>query len=182
MSYEIKLTDAKTLNDRDGTWLCLLVDKPQIAYQFESEMKDKPYIAELKEYRERRSLDANSYCWVLIDKIAEVTGQNKTDIYRHCIKEIGGNSETVCVKENAAEKLIESWGKDKVGWIAESLESSKIEGCVNVKLYYGSSTFDTKQMSRLIDSVVQEAEQLEIETKTPEEIERLKSLWEEEQC
>ena len=54
---------------------------------------------------------------------------------------------------------------------------SKIAGCVNVVLYYGSSTYDSAQMSRLIDLVVQECQAQGIETKTPEELALLKEDW-----
>ncbi|MEE1017932.1 MAG: hypothetical protein UH824_00435, partial [Acutalibacteraceae bacterium] len=62
------------------------------------------------------------------------------------------------------------------GWVTDTTPS-KIGGCVNVIAYYGSSTYDTAQMSRLIDMAVQDCEALEIETKTPDEIARLVSLW-----
>jgi hypothetical protein len=51
---------------------------------------------------------------------------------------------------------------------------SKINGCTNVILYYGSSTYNTAQMSLLIDHLVQDAKALGIETMTPQELEALK--------
>ena len=54
---------------------------------------------------------------------------------------------------------------------------SKIEGCTNVVLYFGSSTYDSKQMSDLIDRLISEAKELGIETDTPEQISRYKSEW-----
>ncbi len=54
---------------------------------------------------------------------------------------------------------------------------SKIEGCVNVVLYYGSSTYDTKQMSSLIDQLIFDAKELGIETATPQELARYKEEW-----
>ena len=54
---------------------------------------------------------------------------------------------------------------------------SKIEGCKNVTLYYGSSTYDTRQMSRLIDLVVQDCKEQGIETMTPFELDALKERW-----
>lgn len=138
-----------------------------------AEIEDgKTYTVEIKPYHPRRSLDANAYAWTLIDKIAEKTGEPKTEVYRSAIREIGGNSDTVCVLERAADKLCEGWSKNGVGWLTERMPS-KIDGCVNVTLYYGSSTYDTAQMSRLIDLLVQDAKQLGIETLTPAELERM---------
>ena len=54
-------------------------------------------------------------------------------------------------------------------------------GYKRIVVYYGSSTYDTKQMSALIDSLVQEAQALGIETLPPAEIARLNSQWEERQ-
>lgn len=44
-------------------------------------------------------------------------------------------------------------------------------------LYYGSSTYDTAQMSRLINIIVEECKAQGIETRTPDEISKLVSLW-----
>ena len=131
---------------------------------------------EIKPFRKRRSLDANAYAWVLMDRLAEKIGESKEDIYREYIRNIGGNSEMVCVKNNAVERLREAWQKNGVGWQTETVKS-KLEGCTNVILYYGSSTYDSAQMSRLLDLIIQDCKQQGIPTETPDEIARLKALW-----
>lgn len=132
----------------------------------------KQYTVEIKEYRPKRSLDSNGYLWLLCDKIAERIGISKVEVYRKAIKEIGGNSDTVCVLEKAADALCNGWEHNGLGWITERF-SSKIDGCVNVTLYYGSSTYDSRTMSRLIDSLIEDAKELGIETMTPQELARL---------
>lgn len=139
---------------------------------------DKKCDIEIKEHRNRRSLDANAYFWVLCDKLAQHTSVPKTEIYRRAIKEIGGVSDTVCAKEEAADKLCKTWEQNGIGWMAERAES-KLEGCVNITLYYGSSTYDTAQMSRLIDNLIQECKDAEIETMTPMELAQLMEAWNE---
>ena len=166
---------AKVMVYDDESFLCVAIPNVE-ARRFVAEMKPIKYSLEIKEYRERRSLDANAYCWVLLDKLAEKLGVTKTEVYRAYIREIGGNSETVCVLEKAADKLIEGWSRNGVGWLAEKIPS-KIEGCVNVVLYYGSSVYDTKQMSRLIDIVVGDCKEQGIETLTPRELDALKERW-----
>ncbi len=136
----------------------------------------KEYIIEIKESRKRRSLDANAYFWVLVDKLSEVTKINKTEVYRNAIKEIGGTSETVCVKAEAVEKLCKAWTKNGLGWQCDVIDS-KINGCKCVVLYYGSSAYDTRQMSRLIDNIVQDCKAVGIETMTPDELQVLKAAW-----
>lgn len=134
---------------------------------------------ELKPFRARRSLDANAYAWVLIDKIAALHSITKEEVYRECIKNIGGNSEIVCVKNEAVERLCEGWRRNGIGWQTDTFPS-KIDGCTNVILYYGSSVYDSKQMHLLLDNLIQDCTALGIQTETPEMIARLKSLWEKE--
>ena len=130
----------------------------------------------IKKHTQKRSLDANAYAWVLIDKIAAKLGTTKETVYRETVRNIGGNSETICVKTEGVERLREGWHKHGLGWITDTMPS-KIEGCTNVILYYGSSTYDSAQMSRLITLLVQEAEQLGIEVRPDEEIKSLMEGW-----
>lgn len=130
----------------------------------------------IKPYRKKRSLSANAYCWVLIDKISEMTGIDKDEVYREAIRDIGGVSDTVCMIESAADRMSRIWKKNGLGWQTEILDS-KIDGCVNMVLYYGSSVYDTKQMSALINHVVEDARSLGIEVLTPDELERMVGKW-----
>lgn len=166
---------ARWTEDRDGLWLCL---KTNLARRIcEGMEQSKTYDVEIRRHREKRSLDANSYAWVLLDKLAEATGIPKEEIYREAIRGIGGNTETVCVMKEAAEKLREAWKHNGIGWMTDVLPS-KLPGCVNVILYYGSSTFDTKQMSRLIDGLVQDCKAIGIETMPPDRLSALLEGWE----
>ena len=139
-------------------------------------MKDGKLTIKINKYRNKRSLDANAYAWVLIGKIAEKTNVPKVEVYRSAIKEIGGNYDVVCAQDKAVEALRESWSKNGIGWITDTMPS-KIEGCTNVMVYYGSSSYDSQQMSRLINILVQDCEQLGIEVKSQEEIDSLLSSW-----
>ena len=127
-------------------------------------------------HREKRSSDANAYCWVLIGKLAEKLNIPRDEIYRDAIKQIGGNYEVVCTTDNAVDNLCRGWQKNGIGWQTDTMPS-KIKGCTNVLLYYGSSTYDTAQMSRLINIVVDACKEQGIETRTPDEIANLLSLW-----
>lgn len=163
-------TDFRWYADADGQWLCIRTKDAQSF--LESVKQGKTYSVEIKEYRKPRSLDANAYAWVLIGKISAKMNIPKEEVYRKAIREIGGNSDTVCVMEKAADALCEGWKHNGIGWITERFPS-KIDGCVNVTLYYGSSTYDSATMSRLIDYIVDDAKELGIETMTPQELARL---------
>lgn len=148
----------------------------ELASYIDSLDEGKEYKLEVKEFKQKRSLNANSYAWTLIDKLAEKLRMSKTDIYKSYIKEIGGNSDIVCCLDRAVSDLCQAWQGRGIGWLTET-EPSKLEGCTNVRLYYGSSVYDTAQMSRLIELIVQDCKEHDIETLTPEEIDRMNAEW-----
>jgi hypothetical protein len=170
---QAKLKDL-TMN-RDGSQNVTLTVSSDFRPLFD-ELAGKELDVEIKQHRKKRSLSANAYCWVLVDKIAARSGVDKTSVYRETIRNIGGVSDIVCCQDRAVEALRSGWQAHGVGWITETMPS-KLEGCTNVILYYGSSTYDTAQMSRLIDLLVMEAKELGIETATPQELDRLREEW-----
>ena len=170
---QAKLKDL-TMN-RDGSQNVTLTVSSDFRPLFD-ELAGKELDVEIKQHRKKRSLSANAYCWVLVDKIAARSGVDKTSVYRETIRNIGGVSDIVCCQDRAVEALRSGWQAHGVGWITETIPS-KLEGCTNVILYYGSSTYDTAQMSRLIDLLVMEAKELGIETATPQELDRLREEW-----
>lgn len=133
----------------------------------------------VKKHRNKRSLDANAYAWVLIDKIAAKRDMSKAEVYRNAIRDIGGVSEVVCIQNRAVKTMKDVWTRNGIGWQVDEMPS-KIAGCTNLVLYKGSSVYDTKQMSALIDSLVQDAQSIGIETRSQEEIDSL--LKEYEKC
>lgn len=160
---------------RDGGYLLTIATRENVGILYD-ELHEADVDVTVKKHREKRSLDANAYSWVLLDKLAESTGTPKSEIYRREVRDVGGNTETVCVREKGVQKLCDGWNKNGIGWQTEVMDS-KIEGCKNVVLYYGSSTFDTKQMARLIDNIVQDCKALGIETLTPQQLDALKEEW-----
>ena len=130
---------------------------------------------ELKKYRKKRSLDSNAYAWVLLGELQNVLNIPKEEIYRDLIKSIG-SYEVIPVKNEAVEKFRQAWSKNGLGWVTETTKS-KLEGFTNIITYYGSSSYNTKEMTRLIDLLVEECKQFGIETKPKEEIESLLKEW-----
>lgn len=137
--------------------------------------QDREKKFEIKEHKKKRSLDANAYCWVLLQKIADKLNSSKEEIYKRIIKE-KGTFEIIPIKNEAVDTFINAWQEHGIGWICETTKS-KLDGYTNVIAYYGSSTYDTKQMAYFIDYIVEEAKELEIETMTPNELESLKNSW-----
>lgn len=130
----------------------------------------------LSKEKKKRSLDANAYAWVLMDKLAAVTGVSKTEVYRHAIREVGGNSDVIRVKAEAVDAVKAGWERNGLGWQAEVLTADD-PAMRNVVLYYGSSTYDSAQMSRLIDGLIQDAQALGIETLPPYKLAGMLEAW-----
>lgn len=169
----MKVSEAEWSNG----WLRLKtydVDARHFAYVFNQKKEVGEY--EIRRKADHRTLTANAYAWVLIDKLAEATGMPKTEVYKRAVREVGGNSEIVCVQTKAVPMLRKTWESRGLGWQTDE-DVSKIPGCTNVTLYYGSSAFDTKQMARLIDSLIQDCKALNIETLEPDRLNSMLREW-----
>lgn len=127
---------------------------------------------EIKKHRNNRSLNANAYCWVLLQKLAEVLKTTKDELYLQMLDRYGIFTHII-VKPNAVEKVKQEWRT------VRELGKVKLNGKEGIQLqcYFGSSTYDTKEMANFIDGIVRECQDLGIETITPNELEALKSSW-----
>ena len=163
---------AKVILDGEDAYLCIGIPFRE-AKAFTANMKPKKYTVEIKEYRERRSLDANAYLWTLLGKLSAALRVPPEEIYREAIRDVGGNYEVMPVRNEALDKWKNIWQGNGLGWVCEEVGPSKIEGYTNVRNFYGSSAYDTAQMSRLIEIIVGECKTQGIETMTPEELARL---------
>ena len=137
---------------------------------------NKEDILKVDEYHPKRSLDANSLLWILCSKIAEKIGGTKEEVYRKSIHEVG-QFEITPIKHEAVKRWREAWESNGVGWISEAHSQSKIEGYTNMINYFGSSTYDSREMTILIDNIVQECKSLGIDTMPPEELKSLCEAW-----
>jgi len=167
---------AKVILDGENSFLCIGVPYKD-AKRFVGEMQPKKYVAEIKEYRKKRSLDANAYAWVLIGKLAGKLHISPEEVYRAAIRDVGDNYEVTPIRNDALERWKNIWAQNGIGWICDEIGASKIEGYTNVRNFYGSSAYDKAQMSRLIEIIVQECKNQGIETMTPVELARLTEEW-----
>lgn len=146
---------------------CYGIPKVLILWLLEQE-QDKVF--EVREFKKKRSLNANNYAWKLITEIGNVLRLSKEDVYLRMLEDYG-QSEMISV--------LESINVDGYFKYYKAVGTSTLNGKVFVhyKIYKGTSEYNTKEMSIFIDGVVQEAKQLGIETKTPRELEELKRMW-----
>jgi hypothetical protein len=163
----------------EGGWLMVKPERDDLgkAMAVVRKHKDKLYDLEVKEHRKKRSLDANAYAWVLINKIADALRITPKEIYRQAIQNVGGNYEILPVKAEAAEHFKQVWEAQGLGWPCVDMGKSKIDGYRNLRAYYGSSTYSTTQMAQLIDILLQDCRALDIEVKSDEEIASIMGAW-----
>jgi len=120
---------------------------------------------EIKTKRKSRSLNANNYFWTMCNKIAIKLGSTDDEVYMRMLRDFG-TKEYVAVIPEAITMLKKAYK------IVEIINNVQVNGtkAVQVRLIRGSSTYDTKEMSILINGLVQEARLLDIEVLTPNEI------------
>ena len=126
----------------------------------------------------RRSLSANAYAWALMNQLAAKINRPVLDIYRDLIRDIGGSSAIVTLRADAARAFKNGWESKGEGWQVHKIDDMPTpQGTFcSLQCWYGSSVFDSTQMHRLLELIVQECRQQGIPTMTPEEIAKLKGL------
>lgn len=136
--------------------------------------KDKKY--DLVLHKEKRSLNANSYAWALINRISERIHEPPVVIYRQYIRDIGSKRSVCEVPVEDVELETQNFVAGHLGRLV-AVSEGWANGYVTMVKIYGSSSFDTRQMAAFIDQIVQDAQALGIETKDPNEIESLLNSW-----
>lgn len=142
-----------------------------ISKQLES-ITDKLLTITAKIFRNKRSRDANSYSWVLMQKIAEDQHTDKWSVYLEMLGRYGVFTHII-VRPGVVDRVISEWRTVK------NLGEVTVSGQTGIQLqcYFGNSTYDTKEMSVFIEGIVSECHEMGIETATPEELERMKREW-----
>lgn len=132
--------------------------------------QDREKQFDISEHKEKRSLNANAYAWSLIGKIADAMRITKDEAYLKALKD-WGQSEIVSVLSS-----INVSGYFKY---FEAIGTATLQGkeFTHYKMYKGSSEYDTREMSILIDGLIQDAKELNIDTLPPNEVQRLKEMW-----
>lgn len=154
----------------DGLSLTVPRDEARrFVYQF------KPGEYEVRRSRKKRSLDANAYAWRLINDIALATRTPPEEVYRLALLDIPTLYYAALIPDEYVKAAIDEWQRGHIGRKAES--EAAYTGFSNVMFHMGSSDFDVRQMSMLIDGLIQDCQALEIETRPQDEIVALLEAW-----
>lgn len=122
----------------------------------------------LEPYHEKRSGDSNRYCWKLCEEIAKVYKTTKEEIYKSTIKAMG-IYEVVPIRKENVERFKEAWESKGLGNICKVIGDSKLKGFVNLKIYFGTSNYTSKEMNEYIDKLRKLGEKAGIDVLTLEE-------------
>lgn len=161
--------------NRDGTQNVTVTVASDFSNEYD-ELKEAPVDVIIKKAVKHRSMEANRYCWALVDQIAAKQNMKKSEVYRNAILDIGGVSTESLMKTEAVPVFRQIWEKQGLGNQVEVVDEDEY-GWSTVRIYYGSSHYSASQMHALLESLIQDAEALGIPTITPKEEERMIGKW-----
>lgn len=151
--------------------LTLSINEEQAVKNLFDELREADKLRiKIDKYREKRSLNANKYAWTLLNEIGNVLRRSKEDVYLDMLKRYGQSEIFSVVEHIPIGEYVKYY--EEAG---ESILNGKL--FKHYKVYKGSSEFDTREMSIFLDGIVSEAQGMGIQTETPEQIAKLKSLW-----
>lgn len=134
-------------------------------------IKDDKKLYKFEEYKEKRSNKANKYFWELLGQLCLEMGLDTIEEYKKRVRQLGVFRYWEIEKDNL-KTFNKMWTEKGIAWFIDIVDIAN-ENKIGINAYYGSSSYNTKQMSRLIDGVVQDCQAIGIETKTPNEIKSL---------
>lgn len=163
--------------NRDGSQNVTVTVAADFAEEYDR-LKDVPVSVEIRKASKKRSRDANAMCWAMCSDIGNALKPPlpKEEVYRKAIREVG-EYEPLPIKAEAVETFQSRWAAKGTGWFAEVIDDSKLPGYKLVFAYYGSSTYDTATMSRLIDYLVEDAREMGLAIPASKEQEEVLKMW-----
>lgn len=167
--------------------LTFAVEDDREAQEQLSKLSDGKLTIIAEAFKAKRSGEANRYLWVLCDKIATALGTTKDAVYLMELKDAGVFEDYELPKDaldifkrtdyfRLIEVLYEFEATTDIDYLDGEQFEKKTE-MVGIRCWRGSHVYDTAQMSKLLNEVVQTAKGLGIETATPDEIAHTLSLW-----
>lgn len=166
-----------------------------IEYDFREmydKLKDDDVDIEIKQKSKRKTLDANAYLWHICSEIAKASSKfsndGKEDVYREAIR-AKGEFVQIPIRQDAVDTFVSRWSQKGTGWFADIIDDyytddeysdfmgDKESKYKLVHVYFGSSTYDSLALSKIIDYVVNIANDLGIPTMTRNELDKTLASW-----
>ena len=146
-------------------------------------------VYELKEHKVKRSLNQNAYYWQLLAQVAAKTYISRNRLHNELLASYGFDQiidgQLVCTMlpdTDEAEQIAMEASTYHLRQTSKVTTNNNGERCRVWVLMRGSSEYDTAEMSRLVDGLIEEAKQIGIETLTPDELERMRCIEEQRHC
>ena len=160
---------------RDGGYLLTIATRENVGTLYD-ELHEVDVDVTVKKHREKRSLDANAMCWKICTDIADATSTTKESVYRDAIKSVGVYT-PLPIRDDAVDAFRQNWESRGTGWVFDVVDNSKLAGYKLCFAYFGSSTYNTAEMSRLIDNLIYEAKCLGLDVMSDRERSLLLEEW-----
>ena len=154
--------------------LTILVNEKLEALQMQ-EYFDKPLDISINISKKKRGLNANGYAWALLGELQAKLKIPKEDLYKEYVRRCGP-FEVIPIRNDAVDRFVECWENNGLGWVTDKTKS-KLDGYTNILAYYGSSSYNTEEMSFMLSCIVDDCIENGIPTKKKEEIESLLKEW-----
>ena len=145
-------------------------EKTSVMKAFDDFRECEKLSIKIDKYREKRSLNANALCWKVCAEIANVLRSDKDSVYLEMLKRYG-QSEIVSVLSTV----------DVSGYFKyyDTFGTGYVKGkeFTHYKIYKGSSEYDTREMSILLDGIIDEAKGMGIDVMSESELALIKNEW-----
>jgi hypothetical protein len=157
--------------DREATLTVTTADKPTLRDIIDN-YKDVDIDVDIKKYRTKRSLNANSAAWVMITAIAKVLRTTKDAVYLTMLKRYGVYVDMMVQPQAVVKFLEENPTSEIIGNVTACGQTG-----VQIRLYYGSSTYNSEEFAVFLDGIISEAAEMGIPFISAEERNLLLSEW-----
>jgi len=166
------------MRTQDGAWVVSFTTRADPRPLFD-ELHDKEVSVEIKKASRRRSKTANDFMWAMCTDIGNAMRPplSKEEVYKHTIKDVGRFS-TLHIRSEAVDSFRSIWATHGIGWFTEVLDYSPYPGHKAVFAYYGTSTYSVEEMSRVLETLKQEMDNMGLMIPvSKEEEERMLDQW-----
>lgn len=153
----------------------------ELVFQLARVEDDRVY--DVIEHKEKRSLSQNAYYWVLIGKVADKHRISKSRLHNNMLRHYGqrmfiDDKPVIVYLPDTEESENTAMESDTVHL---KQTSSVMEGNNGITyrawvMLRGSHDYNTKEMTVLLDGLIQEAKQVDVEVLTPAQLEEMRRL------
>ena len=166
-----------------GEWVVSFTTRADPVKLFDN-LKDQEVSVEIKKASSHRSKNANDFMWAMCTDIGKALRPPlpKEMVYRQAIRDVGEYA-PLPIRADAVDTFCERWASKGTGWFAEVVDDSKLKGYKLVFAYYGSSTYTADEMSRLLDYLKQDMDNMGLQIPLSKEEEaRVMERWQKASC